>query len=308
MSILFQVGEIFTWSNDKEPGVKQFSITLKMIKEIYQNGRKQGMQAQDIQTGKKYFIKVLACDTFRDVYIEKESKVKLYSPFIIRIYGGMMDKENKRFITLIEYIDEYDLSDLIRHDIMNKHYSKKETLDIKYLIVLKILYGIEYYVSLYEEDPIVHRDIKPENIMASKDGSIVKIIDFDWVHLHESNVTIMARREQKGTPGYAEPKSWNRYSCNKQMDIYSTGLLMYFIFMEQHHFYGQEEITRYLQADEYAYRLKDTKNMDQKLRRIIQKMIAREEERYQSIEEVIRDYTEYLKSIHCLPEIGRAHV
>ena len=33
-------------------------------------------------------------------------------------------------------------------------------------------------MSMYQQDPIVHRDLKPENVLASPDGTIVKIIDF----------------------------------------------------------------------------------------------------------------------------------
>ncbi|MDO4556060.1 MAG: protein kinase [Lachnospiraceae bacterium] len=291
---ILKEGEELHFISDKEPGRSGFEVDLKMKREIYQNGRKQGLLAHDKYTGKAYFVKVLFCGDLDEVYVEKESKVQMYSPFIIRIYGGMLDREKDRFITLIEYRKEPDLSDLIRFGALNG-YSSEEKLAIKHKIVLKILYGIHHYMSMYENDPIVHRDIKPENIMASKDGEIVKIIDFDWVHLHKSNVTILTRREQKGTLGYAEPKSWNSYAAKKQMDIYSAGLVFYFIYMEKHHFSGQDDISRYLLADDFAYTLKDTGGMDLELRAILQKMIAREEDRYEKIEDVIYDFVRYLR-------------
>ena len=299
---IFKEGETLHFISDKEPGQPGFEVTLKMKHEIYQNGRKQGLVAKDLYTEKLYFVKVLFCGDLDEVYVEKESKVKMYSPFIIRIYGGMLDREKNRFITLIEYRKEPDLSDLIRFGAMNI-YPAEEKLAIKHKIVLKILYGIHHYMSMYETDPIIHRDIKPENIMASRDGEVVKIIDFDWVHLHKSNVTILTRREQKGTLGYAEPKSWNSYAAKKQMDIYSAGLVFYFIYMEKHHFSGQDDITRYLLADDYAYTLKETGNMDAELRAILQKMIAREEDRYEHIEDVIHDFVHYLRKIHQYPKI-----
>lgn len=299
---ILKEGETLHFISDKEPDQPVFEVTLKMKQELYQNGRKQGLLAHDIYTGKPYFVKVLFCGDLDEVYVEKESKVKMYSPFIIRIYGGMLDREKNRFITLIEYRKEQDLSDLIRFGAMNV-YSLEEKLAIKHKIVLKILYGIHHYMSMYETDPIVHRDLKPENVMASRDGEVVKIIDFDWVHLHKSNVTILTRREQKGTLGYAEPKSWNSYAAKKQMDIYSAGLVFYFIYMEKHHFSGQDEITRYLLADDYAYTLKDTGDMDFELRAILQKMIAREEERYERIEDIIYDFVHYLRKVDRYPKI-----
>lgn len=299
---ILKEGEFLHFVSDKEPGEPGFEVDLIMKRELYQNGRKQGFLAHDKYTGKPYFVKVLFCGDLDEVYVEKESKVKMYSPFIIRIYGGMLDREKNRFITLIEYRKEQDVSDLIRFGAMNV-YSPEEKLAIKHKIVLKILYGIHHYMSMYENDPIIHRDLKPENIMASRDGEVVKIIDFDWVHLHKSNVTILTRREQKGTLGYAEPKSWNSYAAKKQMDIYSAGLVFYFIYMEKHHFTGQDDITRYLMADDYAYTLKDTGNMDPELRAILQKMIAKEEERYEHIEDVIRDFAHYLRKTHQYPKI-----
>lgn len=299
---ILKEGERFHFISDKEPGEGAFEADVMIKRELYQNGRKQGLLGQDEKTGVLYFVKVLFCEDLDEVYVEKESKVRLYSPFIIRIYGGMIDRENNRFITLIEYRKEQDLSDLIRFGGLN-HLSTQEKWMVKHKIALKMLYGIHHYMSMYETDPLVHRDLKPENVMASADGEVVKIIDFDWVHLHKSNVTVMTRREQKGTLGYAEPRSWNSYRADKKMDIYSAGLVLYFIYMERHHFSGQEEITHYLMADDYAYTLKDTGEMDLELRAILQKMIAREENRYEHIKDVIRDFVHYLNQKGCCPEI-----
>lgn len=87
------------------------------------------------------------------------------------------------------------------------------------------------------------------------------------------------------------------------MDIYSAGLVLYFIYTGKHHFYGSEEIKNYMIGDDYAYQLKEMPGIDERLSRIIAKMIAREEERYGSIKEVIQDMTAYLTSVRKLPEL-----
>ena len=56
-------------------------------------------------------------------------------------------------------------------------------------------------------------------------------------------------------------------------------------------------------GDDYAYQLKEMPGIDERLSRIIAKMIAREEERYGSIKEVIQDMTAYLTSVRKLPEL-----
>lgn len=302
MNCYFEEGETFTWIRDRDRKDKNLIISLRMLKEKHRSGNKQAMIAEDIRTGKKYFVKVLFCTDLEQVYVEKESKVQLYSPYVIRIYGGMLDEKKRRFITLVEYIEENDLSDLVRtHGLAGSTWNEK--MKVCHTIALKILYGIDHYMSMYWQDPIVHRDLKPENILASPDGETVKIIDFDWVHLHDSNVTVMLRREQKGTPGYADPRYWNSYICRKEMDIYSAGLVLYFLYIGRHHFYGNEELQRYMVGDDYAYELKDMPGIDEPLKRIIAKMIAREEERYGDIREVIADMEAYLKEIGRMPKL-----
>ena len=302
MNCYFEEGEVFTWIRDRERSGENMVVSLKMLKECNRTGSKQAMIAEDIRTGKKYFVKVLFCNDLEQVYVEKESKVQLYSPYIIRIYGGMLDEKNKRFITLVEYIEESDLSELMRgRGIAGDTWNEK--MKVRNRIAMKFLLGIDHYMSMYRQDPIVHRDLKPENVLASPDGSVVKIIDFDWVHLHASNVTVMLRREQKGTPGYADPRYWNSYICRPEMDIYSAGLVLYFIYTGKHHFYGNDEIKNYMIGDDYAYQLKEMPGIDDRLSRIIAKMIAREEERYGSIKEVIQDMKEYLMSVRKLPEL-----
>lgn len=110
MNCYFEEGEVFTWIRDRERSGENMVVSLKMLKECHRTGSKQAMIAEDIRTGKKYFVKVLFCNDLEQVYVEKESKVQLYSPYIIRIYGGMLDEKNKRFITLVEYIEENDPS------------------------------------------------------------------------------------------------------------------------------------------------------------------------------------------------------
>ena len=302
MNHYFSEGETFVWTKDRDRSGTDLRLSLRIVREKYRSGNKQNLIAEEVRTKKLFFMKVLFRETMDEVYVEKESKVQLYSPFIVRIYGGMLDEEHLRFITLMEYIPGQDLSDLISGGHLAGR-TWNEKMAVCHRIVLKFLWGVHHYMSLYQDDPIVHRDLKPENVMASADGSFVKIIDFDWVHLHDSNATFTARREQKGTPGYADPKYWNSYICQKEMDIYSAGLVLFFIYTGHHHFHGSTEINRYMVGDEYAYRLKEMPGIDEGIVRIIGKMIAPEKDRYSDIFQVIRDITACLEKLGAAPEI-----
>ena len=294
MNRYFEEGDTFLWIKDRDYQSDSLKISLKMIRQVYRKASKQGLIAQDQYSGKKYFVKVIFCDEMDTIYVEKESKVQLHSPFIIRIYGGMLDEKLKRFITLLEYIPECDLSDLMyQKGIAGENWNRK--IRTCHKIAMKFLHGIDYYMSLYETDPIIHRDLKPENLMVSPDGAVVKIVDFDWVHLHDSSQTLLNRREQRGTPGYVDPRYWNSFVPSKTMDIYSAGLVLFFLYTGTHHFHENEEIQRQLVGDSYAYTLKNMPGIDGELRRIIAKMIAPEEERYEDIRQVIQDMKAYLK-------------
>ncbi len=302
MNHYFSQGENFVWIRDRDRSGESMRLSLKILQEKYRSGNKQTLIAEEVRTKKRFFLKVLFRESMDEVYVEKESKVQLYSPFIVRIYGGMLDEKHQRFITLMEYIPGQDLSDLITGGhLAGKTWNEK--MMTCHLIALKFLWGIDHYMSLYQDDPIVHRDLKPENVMASPDGSFVKIIDFDWVHLHDSNATYTARMEQKGTPGYADPKYWNSYICRQEMDIYSAGLVLYFIYTGHHHFHGSGEINRYMVGDDYAYRLKEMPGVEEGIVKIISRMIAPEKDRYSHVREIIRDLTACLDRSGCLPEI-----
>ncbi|MEE1228645.1 MAG: protein kinase [Lachnospiraceae bacterium] len=295
MSNFFEVGDQFPFTA-KDERQHSFTLSLQVVKEINRNTGKQVIIVQDIRDKKIYFMKVLFFSKNEQIYVEKESKVQLYSPYLVRIYGGMADYDKGRFLTLIEYVDAPDLATLVRNRQIQGA-GPEERMHVKHMIAMKFLYGIRHYMSLYEEDPIVHRDLKPENLVASGDGNLVKIIDFDWVHLHHSNVTVMSRREQKGTPGYVDPHYWNSYQVSVLMDIYSAGLVIYYLYMGRAHFSGGEEIERYMVGDDYAYTLHEMPGIDPELVAILRKMIAREEERYQTIDQVIGDMKSYLTGV-----------
>ena len=70
MNCYFEEGEVFTWIRDRERSGENMVVSLKMLKECHRTGSKQAMIAEDIRTGKKYFVKVLFCIAF-DKFINK---------------------------------------------------------------------------------------------------------------------------------------------------------------------------------------------------------------------------------------------
>ena len=74
---------------------------------------------------------------------------------------------------------------------------------------------------------IIHRDIKPENILVSARGSY-KLADFGIAKVSEKTES----GTLAGTNGYMAPEVANRQHYGKEVDIYSLGLVLYWMMNE----------------------------------------------------------------------------
>lgn len=75
-----------------------------------------------------------------------------------------------------------------------------------------------------QEHHIVHRDIKPENILVSDRGEF-KLGDFGIAKVSEKTAT----GTMTGTMGYMAPEVANRWHYGAQADIYSLGMVLYWM-------------------------------------------------------------------------------
>ena len=88
-------------------------------------------------------------------------------------------------------------------------------------------FGIDMCNALIacERKGIVHRDIKPENIFVSRDG-VFKLGDFG-VARSLDHATFATKGV--GTPAYMAPEVANGEEYSKQADIYSMGIVLYWL-------------------------------------------------------------------------------
>nr|XP_043607157.1 serine/threonine-protein kinase TIO [Erigeron canadensis] len=81
---------------------------------------------------------------------------------------------------------------------------------------------------------IIHRDMKPQNILICA-GGVVKLCDFGFARAMSTNTVVL--RSIKGTPLYMAPELVREQPYNHTADLWSTGVILYELFVGQPPFY-----------------------------------------------------------------------
>lgn len=126
--------------------------------------------------------------------------------------------ENSEFIFIVmEYLAGGDLSDYFKKK--NYNFSENDAA----LVTMQICKGIEYL----HQYGVVHRDLKPENIMmAKKDSlSLIKIMDFGLSKIMGPNEKAA---DGFGTLSFVAPEVLIRKPYNKEVDVWSIGVTLYY--------------------------------------------------------------------------------
>lgn len=148
---------------------------------------------------------------------------------------------------------------------------------------------------------IIHRDIKPENILVSDNGNF-KLCDFGIAKVSEKTTT----GTLTGTYSYMAPEVANRQHYGTSADIYSLGLVMYWMLNERTLPFlpVNGKIPNVIQRQEAleqrfsGVKIPDPVNGSLELARIVLKACAfNPKERYSSVQELASDLRQYALSI-----------
>jgi len=148
---------------------------------------------------------------------EAQSAARLNYPGIVQIYDIV--EENQRLALVMEYVQGKNLDRFMRD---NPNLSLVERIDI----------GIQIAEALYlaHQADIVHRDVKPANILVDEQGN-VKLTDFNLARLRDTSLTpLTGEHNVLGTPAYMSPEQCLGKEATPQSDIYSLGVVLYFLF------------------------------------------------------------------------------
>jgi serine/threonine protein kinase len=195
--------------------------------------------------------------------IENELKIiaKTIHPKVVQFLGSYNDYYKTTIV--FEYMHNGDLEDYLE----KTHISDIEKMEIMYDIVLGLTY-------LHSRKPcyIIHRDLKPSNILVNKYGCI-KICDFGVSKLVDLENTLNIPNKhsgEKGTYIWMSPEVLCHEKYDWSSDIYSLGLIFFFIWTKRKPFNEYNMNTVQLMFAKFSNKLIVSKTGNDKLDNIIQ--------------------------------------
>ena len=209
---------------------------------------------------------------------EAKALAKFEDPNIVRIYDLRAD--NDQWFIVMEYVDGFNLLDLIRKDgafpLQN---------------ALHILKQILTAIGHAHRAGIIHRDLKPNNVMITTTGN-VKITDFGLAK-DQTSMTTTLSVTGGGTLYYMSPEQVKGFQfTDKRSDIYSIGMTFYEMITGTVPFKNMDsdfDIRESIIRKETEKPTAFNPNIPPELEAIVMKSIAKKpDNRYQSTEEMLK--------------------
>ena len=234
-------------------------------------------------TGMKVAVKILTRSKIGEVdielvYSELEIMKLVRHPNIVSLVDLFENSEN--IFIVMDYYKGGDLSEYLK-----KHnYSLAEHQLAK--LIKQIANGIKYL----HEYGIVHRDLKPDNIMLSdmSDEPKVKIMDFGLSKIMGVNETT---DDGYGTLSFVAPEVLLRKPYNREIDIWSIGVIIYYsltgILPFDDEEDDEEKIAKQTVYQEVCFPSKYWRNRSPEVIDLIKKCIIKEPERRIHIDDLI---------------------
>ena len=166
---------------------------------------------------KKYILKAVACQCPENLEEEYKLHQSLSHPGMIGVQEYIKGSNYNYLIR--DYIEGFTITEMVEMT-EEGHLKEDEILNIMFQLcdILQYLHS--------QTPPIIHRDIKPDNIIITKQKEC-KLIDFGisrrYHNTMERDTVIM------GTQFSAPPEQYGFAQTNHRSDIYSIGILMYYM-------------------------------------------------------------------------------
>jgi len=198
------------------------------------------------KTKEKVAIKVIdrsnvGKDYEKNLRMEMEILQRVHHPNIIQLHE-MIEEDNKIYFVM-ELVTGGELFDRI---VEKGSYTEEDAK----VLVRKIVSAIEYLHDMN----IAHRDLKPENLLVKSiaDDTEVKIADFGLSKIIDEQKMMQTAC---GTPGYVAPEVLNAEGYDKEVDMWSIGVITYILLCGFPPFYAETvpEVFEQIMKAEYDY-------------------------------------------------------
>tara|TARA_Y100000741_G_C18246759_1_gene555811 strand:+ start:352 stop:1338 length:987 start_codon:yes stop_codon:yes gene_type:complete len=177
-------------------------------------------------------------------------------PNLVQFMGVSFNSEEENISILMEKINGLNLEQFLNNKTMSINNLKKN------IIISQIISAINFLHNC--SPPVIYRDLKPANIMVSKEMS-VKLTDFGlskYFITNENESYIMTG--STGTIRYMAPEVYLNKQYGLNVDIYSLGLIIYYVFTNNKPFleYNLDKMHNYFNSDDLIFSTKNLKNKD----------------------------------------------
>ena len=182
-------------------------------------------------SSQKLFMKFICCIT-----LMKHIK----HPFVTRLYEMIETKDC--YIIVIQYCENGTLEDLVLH-------KKELSEDNARVLFMEIAVAVEF---LHNNVHVAHRDIKPQNILIDK-NNFAHLADFGLSKSFTEGRAMFSTF--CGTPSYLAPEILNEPQYSNKADIWSLGVILYFMVYGHLPFEGEsiQEISQKISYSDPVY-------------------------------------------------------
>nr|XP_039264590.1 serine/threonine-protein kinase nekl-2-like [Styela clava] len=170
----------------------------------------------------------------------QEAKVLLklaFHPNVVSIIHSDVyheDSFTQKMFIVMELCHEKNLTDFLQNR-EKKRVPFDDNLAISF--AQQLLLGLKF---IHQND-VIHRDLKPDNILLSLDKKSLKISDFGLSkELRKGRSYTVQSIMRAGTDGYRAPETYNDDVISKKSDIYSMGLVIYAVWSNGKHPFGED--------------------------------------------------------------------
>ena len=149
--------------------------------------------------------------------------------------------KHKNIVQLIDYFETMEEIIIILKYIEGNtlgFFLKEKNFNLNEIEVANIIYQIAQGIKYLHKFGIIHRDLKPDNIMIMPNDIIIKIMDFGFSKIVSKEEKLM---EGFGTLYYAAPELIQNLPYNLEIDVWSLGVIIYYMFTGCYPFNGKLE-------------------------------------------------------------------